>query len=72
MQRDDVYLLDILDSARTALQYVAGKSRSEFLSDRQCQDAVIRRLGKPWRTTYLSLSHASSLCFQGGLTLPAK
>ena len=44
MQRDDVHLFDIVDSAKTALLYVAGKSQSEFLSDRQCQDAVIRRL----------------------------
>ncbi len=44
MLRDDVILLDILDSAKTAIEYVAGKTQSEFLSDRQCQDAVIRRL----------------------------
>ena len=44
MRRDDAYLFDILDSARAALEYVAGKSQSDFLSDRQCQDAVIRRL----------------------------
>lgn len=44
MRRDDVCLLDILDSAKTAADYVAGKTREEFLADRQCQDAVIRRL----------------------------
>ncbi len=44
MQRDDVYLFDILDSATAAVEYVAGKSQTDFLADRQCQDAVIRRL----------------------------
>ncbi len=31
MQRDDVYLFDIFDSAKAALEYLSGKSRSEFL-----------------------------------------
>jgi uncharacterized protein with HEPN domain len=44
MSRDDVYLLDILDAARLALQYVRGKTREEFIRDVQLQDAVIRRL----------------------------
>ena len=44
MQRDVVYLLDILESARIALNYVAGKSWDQFNEDQQCQDAVIRRL----------------------------
>jgi uncharacterized protein with HEPN domain len=44
MPRDRVYLLDILEAARGAMRYVAGKTRTEFMSDEQCQDAVIRRL----------------------------
>lgn len=44
MLRDEVYLLDIADSAKGALAYVSGKTREQFFSDRQCQDAVIRRL----------------------------
>jgi uncharacterized protein with HEPN domain len=44
MSRDDAYLLDILEAARLATSYVAGKTESEFLSDSECQDAVIRRL----------------------------
>ncbi len=43
MQRDEEYLLDILEAARLAIRYVAGKSESEFYADVQCQDAVIRR-----------------------------
>ena len=44
MLRDDAYMLDILDSARIALQHVAGKTQADFDTDIQCQDAVIRRL----------------------------
>ena len=44
MQRDRGYLLDIMEAARLALQYVEGKTREEFFNDLQCQDAVIRRL----------------------------
>jgi uncharacterized protein with HEPN domain len=44
MSRDEVYLLDILEAARLALEYVRGKAREEFLADVQLQDAVIRRL----------------------------
>jgi uncharacterized protein with HEPN domain len=43
MLRDDAYMLDILDSARIALQHVAGKTQRDFDTDIQCQDAVIRR-----------------------------
>ena len=42
MQRDKEYLLDILDAAKLAIQYVQKKSLEDFLSDIQCQDAVIR------------------------------
>ncbi|HEX2643334.1 MAG TPA: DUF86 domain-containing protein [Thermoanaerobaculia bacterium] len=44
MQRDQASLLDMLDAARLAVQYIAGKSYGDFLSDLQCQDAVIRRI----------------------------
>lgn len=44
MPRDSEYLLDILEAARLALSYVAGKSEEQFFEDTQCQDAVIRRL----------------------------
>ena len=44
MSRDDVYLLDMLESARLALRYVEGKTEEEFLKDLQLQDSVIRRL----------------------------
>jgi uncharacterized protein with HEPN domain len=44
MSRDDTYLVDILESARIALGYVAGKSWDEFYEDMQCQDAVLRRI----------------------------
>ncbi len=44
MSRDDTYLVDILESARIALDYVLGKSWDEFYKDIQCQDAVVRRI----------------------------
>jgi uncharacterized protein with HEPN domain len=44
MSRDDTYLVDILESAKIALEYVTGKSREEFHDDMQCQDAVLRRI----------------------------
>lgn len=44
MSRDREYLLDILESARLACEYVRGKTFQEFSSDVQCQDSVIRRL----------------------------
>ena len=44
MQRDNAYLLDILEAARLALDYVGKKTKEEFLNDSQCQDAVIRRI----------------------------
>jgi uncharacterized protein with HEPN domain len=44
MSRDHQYLRDILESARLARSYVAGKTLEEFLAHTQCQDAVIRRL----------------------------
>jgi uncharacterized protein with HEPN domain len=44
MSRDDTYLVDILESAKIALSYVAGKSWDDFYEDMQCQDAVLRRI----------------------------
>lgn len=44
MSRDEAYLLDILESAKIALDYVLGKDWDEFYEDIQCQDAVIRRI----------------------------
>jgi uncharacterized protein with HEPN domain len=44
MSRDDTYLVDILESAKIALDYVIGKTRDEFAGDLQCQDAVVRRI----------------------------
>ena len=44
MSRDGAYLLDILESVRTAIGYLAEKTQTQFLSDQQCQDAVVRRL----------------------------
>ncbi len=44
MSRDNQYLTDILDAAKMAISYVAGKTEEEFFADTQCQDAVIRRI----------------------------
>ena len=44
MSRDDAYLIDILESARAAIEYMRGKSRDKFSKDSLLQDAVVRRL----------------------------
>lgn len=44
MLRDDAYLFDILDSARTVLEYMHGKTWETFSTDPLLQDAVVRRL----------------------------
>jgi uncharacterized protein with HEPN domain len=44
MNRDLVYLQDILTSASAAQEYVRGLSRQTFLGLREKQDAVIRAL----------------------------
>jgi len=44
MDRDRVYLRDILDSASAAQEYIGGLQRQTFLSLREKQDAVIRAL----------------------------
>ena len=44
MSRDDTYLVDILESAKIALDYVFDKTWDEFHEDMQMQDAVVRRI----------------------------
>ena len=44
MSRDDTYLVDILESAKIAMDYILGKSWDDFYDDIQCQDAVVRRI----------------------------
>ena len=44
MSRDSVYLLDILESARLAVQYLVGMTPQEFLANAEKQDAVVRRI----------------------------
>ena len=44
MDRDKVYLLDILEAAKLALSYLDKESIESFCDNIQCQDAVIRRL----------------------------
>lgn len=44
MQRDREYMLDILEAAKLAIQYIDEKTREEFFSHTQYQDAVIRRI----------------------------
>jgi len=44
MLRDQVYLLDILVSARLAISHLGNKTKEQFLGDIERQDSVIRRL----------------------------
>jgi uncharacterized protein with HEPN domain len=44
MWRDDAYLYDILESARTAIEYMRGKDWDSFTEAILLQDAVVRRL----------------------------
>jgi uncharacterized protein with HEPN domain len=44
MSRDDTYLLDILESAKIALDYIFDKTWDQFYTDIQCQDAMVRRI----------------------------
>lgn len=44
MERDRAYLLDIMEAAQRALEYVVGVTREDFLENQQLQDAVVRRL----------------------------
>lgn len=36
MQRDKEYMLDILEAAKLAIEYVGEKTREEFFIDSQC------------------------------------
>lgn len=42
--RETGWLVDMLENARRAVQYVSGKDRAAFAADVILQDAVIRRL----------------------------
>ncbi len=44
MQHDPTYLLDILDSARLAVEYARGVSKADFVQNTQLQDSIIRRI----------------------------
>ena len=44
MDRDSVYLLDIVSSAQIIWSYLEGVVLDEFLRDTKLQDSVIRRL----------------------------
>ncbi len=44
MWRDEAYLYDILESAKTAIEYMRGKDWDSFSEDILLQDAVVRRL----------------------------
>ena len=50
MSRDNTYLVDILESAKIALDYVFDKDWDAFYTDIQVQDAAVRRIeiiGRP-------------------------
>ena len=42
MRRDPAYLIDVLNAAHAARDYVAGMDEQAFLADKKTQDAVIR------------------------------
>ena len=44
MWRDDAWLLDMLQSARKALDYASGLSENQFMKDSLRQDAILRQL----------------------------
>lgn len=44
MERDLQSLLDMLQSAQIAVNYLAGRSRDDLENDLQLQDTVVRRL----------------------------
>ena len=44
MSRDLAAVADIVESARSIGDYIAGVSRDEFIENEQLQDSVIRRL----------------------------
>jgi uncharacterized protein with HEPN domain len=44
MWRDDAWLLDMLQSARKALDYASGLTENQFMTDSLRQDAILRQL----------------------------
>lgn len=44
MSHDDAYLLDILESAKIALQHISETTQEDFYKDLLYQDAVVRRI----------------------------
>jgi len=44
MQRDQQFLLDMLQSAELIMTYMAQSTKNQFLNNIQLQDSVIRRL----------------------------
>jgi uncharacterized protein with HEPN domain len=44
MQRDKGVLLDIVEAARSAIDFVAGMDHSAFLEDRKSQSSVLHQL----------------------------
>jgi len=44
MWRDDAWLLDMLQSARKALEYARGLTENQFITDSLRQDAILRQL----------------------------
>ena len=44
MPRDDAHLLDILRSARLAIEFKGSADKAEFLSDAKTQSAVLHQL----------------------------
>ena len=44
MPRDKEYFVDILESARLAMNYLKDKTKEALLADIQLQDSVVRRL----------------------------
>ena len=72
MWRDDAYLYDILESARTAIEYMRGKDWDSFSEDILLQDAVVRRLeiigeaaGRVSAETQEEYSHLPWLAMKG-------
>ena len=72
MSRDNVYLLDILESARAAVGYMRGKTWDEFSEDHLLQDAVVRRLeivgeasGRVSEETQMKHSHLPWMAMKG-------
>ncbi|MBF0427359.1 MAG: DUF86 domain-containing protein [Magnetococcales bacterium] len=44
MERDTGYLIDMLVSAKLAVEYLEGTDKADFVTDVRTQDAVVRRL----------------------------